>query len=38
VLDSVGGNHAEAARRLRINRTSLYERIELAQQRLAVTS
>jgi len=38
VLDSVGGNHAEAARKLKINRTALYERIRLAKQRLAVAS
>ena len=35
VLESVGGNHAEAARKLKINRTTLHERIKLAKQRLA---
>lgn len=36
MLDSVGGNHAEAARRLKIKRTTLHERIRHARLRLAV--
>ncbi len=35
VLELVGGNHAEAARRLKIKRTTLHERIKLAKGRLA---
>jgi len=36
VLEAAGGNHTEAARRLKIKRTTLHERIKLAERRLAV--
>jgi transcriptional regulator with PAS, ATPase and Fis domain len=35
VHDSVGGNHSRAARRLRVERTALYHRLERARQRVA---
>jgi DNA-binding NtrC family response regulator len=35
VHDSVGGNHSRAARRLRLERTALYHRLERARQWVA---
>jgi transcriptional regulator with PAS, ATPase and Fis domain len=35
VHDSVGGNHSQAARRLGVERTALYHRLERARQRVA---